>query len=337
MILVFGYFGYANGRLNGQTVKTREIYEMLRERSGEEVRFADSQTFRRHPGSVLRFMRDMARCRTMVWLPAQGNLQYLFPLIWLFSLIFRFEIVYVVIGGWLTQYLARLPFHRKHLARIRAILCENKLTKRELEEMGYRNVEVIPNFRDVTPEPAYCDNRKPLRLVFMARVCRDKGIEVIDYLCSERGADRVTVDFYGQVAEEDREYFEGMVARHAGVTYHGALQPEEIVKALSDYDAMVLPTHYPGEGFPGSIMDAYRCGLPVVVTRWRYAAEFVEDGETGLIIDYDRPNDEIVGAVQRLIDDPGLLARMKRAAWQRSHDYTPDSAWRVLSRALTSS
>lgn len=34
-ILVLGYFGYKNHQIDGQTIKTRQIYDLLRERLPE--------------------------------------------------------------------------------------------------------------------------------------------------------------------------------------------------------------------------------------------------------------------------------------------------------------
>ncbi|MCM1141108.1 MAG: hypothetical protein NC453_21280, partial [Muribaculum sp.] len=96
-ILVFGYFGYVTDQLDGQTVKTRSIYELVKERANAKVVYADSQEFRKSSKSIFKFFRNLITCNTLIWLPAHNNLKYLFPLIWFCSRIFKFEILYVVI------------------------------------------------------------------------------------------------------------------------------------------------------------------------------------------------------------------------------------------------
>lgn len=337
-ILVFGYFGYENNRINGQTIKTREVYEMLRERSGAEVRFADSQTFRTHPAKVIRFLRDMAWCNTLVWLPAYSNLRYLFRIIRMFSAVFGFDIIYPVVGGQLSQFLLRLPYHRRHLGKLKAILAENQLTVNELHNrFGFNNVEIFPNFREICPQPEFStDLYAPLRLVFMARICMEKGIDVIAGLCEARGARTFTIDFYGQIDPKDEEYFRTqLVEKYPFVKYNGLLAPDEIANTLGQYDVMLLPTRYPGEGFPGSVMDAYRVGIPVIVSDWRYAREFVTEGVSGYIADYDRPLPGVIAAVERIDDDRNLLTQLKRSAYAESLKYSPDRAWEILSKYLT--
>lgn len=39
---------------------------------------------------------------------------------------------------------------------------------------------------------------------------------------------------------------------------------------------MLLPTHYYTEGLPGSVLDAYMSGIPIIVSRWKHASEFVK-------------------------------------------------------------
>ena len=41
------------------------------------------------------------------------------------------------------------------------------------------------------------------------------------------------------------------------VIYKGAVQPQDIYNVLSASDVLVLPTYYPGEGYPGIIIEAY--------------------------------------------------------------------------------
>jgi glycosyltransferase involved in cell wall biosynthesis len=67
------------------------------------------------------------------------------------------------------------------------------------------------------------------------------------------------------------------------------------------------------EGVPQSLMQAAACGLPAVSTPVGAIAEAVVDGETGLLVP---PRDvaALAGALQRLMTEAELRARMGRAA-----------------------
>lgn len=335
-ILVFGYFGYKTNQLDGQTVKTRAVYDLIKERMPDStVNFADSQEFRHSPLSILRFLIDLMRCDILIWLPAHNNLRFLFPPLWYASKLFRFRIIYVVVGGWLSTLLKTLPFHRRKLGQLKAILVENQTTVAELAgSYSYINVNVFPNFRAEAPEPIVRQTDGKLRLVFMARINMLKGLDTIVSLC-ETMPQGVSIDFYGPMNPEDEPFFRNeLIDKYPFVAYHGTLQPAEIHTTLQRYDAMILPTRYFTEGFPGSILDAYRASLPVIVTEWKHAREFVSDGVTGFIADFNNPIPQLQLAIRTLLDNPATLLSMKKAALGESRKYTPDSAWEILRHLL---
>lgn len=335
-ILVFGYFGYVTNQLDGQTVKTRAIYDLVKSRSSSETAFADSQEFRHNFKSIIGFLKDIMRCDKLLWLPAQNNLKYLFPAIWIMSKIFRFDIIYIVVGGWLSLFLENMPFHRNKLKRIKAILLENRLSVQELQsKYSFGNLDLIPNFRETAPKPKIRENSGVLKLVFMARVNKMKGLDVIAEVASRLQERDIIIDIYGPIFADDEQYFNTeLVNRFPSIKYHGALEPDDIYKTLIDYDIMLFPTHYYTEGFPGSIMDAYRSGLPVIATNWKHAHEFISNGESGFIVDFDNPVDEMLDAINILDKDRKMLCKMKDAAYQESLKYTPDAAWNILKRYL---
>ena len=66
------------------------------------------------------------------------------------------------------------------------------------------------------------------------------------------------------------------------------------------------------EGFGISLAEASACGIPVIAGRSGGIPEAVRDGETGLLVDAERP-EAVVEAVRRLLDDPALRARLGTA------------------------
>ena len=58
--------------------------------------------------------------------------------------------------------------------------------------------------------------------------------------------------------------------------------------------------------------EASACGIPVIAGRSGGIPEAVRDGETGLLVDAERP-EAVVEAVRRLLDDPALRARLGAA------------------------
>lgn len=77
------------------------------------------------------------------------------------------------------------------------------------------------------------------------------------------------------------------------------------------------------ESFGMTLVEAMRCGLPVVSTDCDYGPrEIIKDGEDGLLVPVGDV-DAIAGALIRLIDDPALRRRMGAAALVNGRRFDP--------------
>jgi colanic acid/amylovoran biosynthesis glycosyltransferase len=91
----------------------------------------------------------------------------------------------------------------------------------------------------------------------------------------------------------------------------GALGQEEIPARLRAATIFVLPSF--AEGVPVVAMEAMAVGTPVVTTRIAGIPELIEDGVSGLLVTPGRL-DELVGAIERLLDDDALRGGIVAAA-----------------------
>lgn len=103
-ILVLGYFGYVTDQLDGQTVKTRNIYRLATEQCGkEQAEYFDTQEFKRNRLSLFKMFRMVTRTDILLYLPAHNNLRVLFPIIYCLSIVHQVTFHYFVVGGWLKE------------------------------------------------------------------------------------------------------------------------------------------------------------------------------------------------------------------------------------------
>lgn len=338
--LVLGAFGFREKQFGGQTNKTKNLLYLMQKHGLEPVCF-DTQDIQYNKLLFLSMLWKVMRCNKLYYLPAHNSLKYLFPLIYLLTKFTNTSIHYFVVGGWLKEFLEDLPWHRKKLAKISGIHCETNLMKRLLEqEFGFGNVDVFPNFRitDYKPTKHHEDNK--LKLVFMARILKMKGLDTIFNLCelvSAHGfSNQITIDFYGPLENEgdDTNYFNSNIEKYNFVKYNGPAEPSEIYKILEQYDVMLLPTHFYTEGLPGSVVDAYMSGIPVIVTKWKHATEFVDDGQTGFIIPFEDNGKALYEAVMKFYNDTELLNRQKDTALKKSYDFTEEKAWELFKQYI---
>lgn len=337
-ILVLGAFGFNSPTYDGQTIKTRNLLSLLKEKD-VKVEYFDTQELKSNKLLVINMFWKVMTCGIMYYLPAENNLQYLFPrFFWLTRLLGK-KIHYFVVGGWLVEFLNDKPSLSCKLSKIAGIHCETHYMKELLEESYvFKNVDVFPNFRITDFKPNVYHEDGKLHLVFMARVIKMKGLDLIFELgkrVSKAGLQNViSIDFYGpqQDEENDIDYFDTNIKNYSFMKYHGPLKPEEIYGVLEKYDAMLLPTHFFTEGLPGSIVDAYISGIPVIVTKWKHASEFVVDGESGIVIPFEDDGTALFDAVMSLFNNKDLLARMKRQANKKAYDYSAEKAWSLLQK-----
>jgi rhamnosyl/mannosyltransferase len=101
------------------------------------------------------------------------------------------------------------------------------------------------------------------------------------------------------------------------ITFPGEVPQDELVALYHACDLFVLPSVTPAEAFGFVQLEAMACARPVVSTRLRSGVPWVNrDGETGFTVP---PADPLAlrRAIERLIGDPGLRARMGEAGRAR--------------------
>lgn len=331
-IYVLGFFGFRTTLYDGQTIKTRNILELLRDKK-LYVDYYDTQDFRINKRSIFSMFAKVLKCDKLFYLPAHNNLRYIFPIVFLLSKFARADVHYFVVGGWLKEFIENKPFIKFCLSKIKGIHCETLSMKQSLEiDCGFKNVDVFPNFRIHDFVSTVHHEEGKLRIVFMARILRKKGIDSIfvmgDHIIRNRLEDKISVDFYGPLY--DREFFEENIVNYRFMRYHGPLEQEKIYATLEKYDVMVFPTHFFTEGLPGSIIDAYISGIPVVATKWKYATEFVIDGQSGFILPFEDDGTILYEKILYLFQNPEILSKMKEGVKKQKYIFSSENAWRLM-------
>jgi len=98
---------------------------------------------------------------------------------------------------------------------------------------------------------------------------------------------------------------------HDRVIFAGAISPADMPIFFRGSDVLVHPTFYD----PCALvtLEALACGLPVVTTRRNGAADLIQDGRQGFVIDHPRQHEAMADCLQRFAE-AGERARMREAA-----------------------
>ncbi len=137
-------------------------------------------------------------------------------------------------------------------------------------------------------------NEKRVKLLVMGKDLGDEKIANYQALAKKIGAGDKLV--YGGFTNEIRKYF-------------------------SVGDIFVFPTLY--EPFGLVITEAMASGMPDVVSRCAGAAELIEDGKEGLLLDSPKNPEEIAEKINYLIDN-NLFRKMGKAARAKAETFTWD-------------
>lgn len=336
-VLICGNYGYATNSINGQTIKTRVLRDALVGALGDAmVSVLDTASVLRNPFSFYSAAkRRFAQCTHVIILPGPRGVRVLLPLFLRWREKHHNDVRYVVIGGFLPDFLAKRRRLRELCTQLDGIYVETKSMADDIRALGLRNVHVLPNFRsfDRNMLRSYAPASRPLKLVFCARVFKEKGIEeaiaAVDCLNADLATPVVSIDIYGPVSESYKTHFNHLVEASPNSRYRGVLQTADLYSVLQQYDLVLFPTYYYGEGFPGTIVDAFIAGVPVLASDWGYNCELIEQGRTGAICSA-RSTEDLARTLRRYVEAPQLLAEMRQHCIDRAQRYHVDHALKGL-------
>lgn len=335
-ILVLGYFGYITNQLDGQTIKTRNIYDLLKSELIEKIEYFDTQSFQISKFNVVKMLNSVRKADVVFYLPAHNNLQYLMPLIFFISKLSRTQINYVVVGGWLAQFLQNKPMHKLILSKLKGIYVETDTLYLDLKKFGFKNIYKLHNFRIINslPRKDIATNNN-VKIVFMARIHPLKGVDLLfdlDKRIKGSNITNVCIDVFGPIFHEYKLDFLNKI-NNSSISYKGIINPNDIHDILSNYDLLLFPTKYYTEGFPGTILDAYIAGVPVVATDWMNAKEFIKEGYTGYITPFNE-DEYFINTVISLINHPEIISNLKNNVLNYKNKYSAAKASTILKQAI---
>lgn len=327
---VIGHFGGSENILDGQTIKTKILCDELQKSTKWELIKVDTYYKSKNP---VKLIIDTFKClksaQDIIVLLSRNGMRFYFPLLYFYAKTFHTRIYHDVIGGNLNTYVERYPKFVKYLNSFRKNWVETDGLKNKLKKQGIVNCEVIPNFKRLNiAELENIEFEEPYRFCVFSRVMKEKGIETaidaIESINNQGNKEFCQLDIYGRIDEGYKEQFEKVMQKSStAISYKGVVSYEQSVEAIRKYYALLFPTYWDGEGFPGTILDAFSAGLPVIATDWNCNSEVVENEKNGILY----PNNEIKNlkdAINWLIENKEKMQKMKKNCIESAKRYQPD-------------
>lgn len=216
------------------------------------------------------------------------------------------------------------PQNIKYWQFIDRILVQSKSIIRELRQIGYTNVSYCPNFKVIDYRPVRKEKQSnPLNFVYVGRLIEEKGIQVMIDACRLLN-DNFVLTIYGKETDKYNKKFFKRIGDNR-IEYRGYLnlKTERGLDELANHDVLLFPTYFEGEGFSGTLIDAFICGLPVIATDFHANPEIVQDGENGVVIP-PKSSEALSVAMKKMIDGDFDLDGMSKSSYDSANNYDID-------------
>jgi len=335
-ICVCGHFGGNRSFYDGQTVKTKNIYsELIKIYGRTNIYKIDTYNWKLNVcGLMIKCIKYTITCDDIIILPAHNGVKLFIPLFNCLCKLFHKKLHYVMIGGWLPKMIANNTFMKKQLRKVNYIYAETQKVIDEFADLNINNVCFMRNFKNLecTKAESNIGDTNPIKCCIFSRIEKQKGIndavDVINRL-NHNCTEKVHLDIYGKIAPEYEEELKEKIKDSINIEYKGVVDADKSVQTLENYNLLLFPTRYPTEGIPGTIIDAYFAGVPVISSRWESFGEVVIENETG--IGYEMYNiDDFYKKLGELINDKKKINYMRNKCLIESQKYNPKNALKIL-------
>ena len=337
---ICGHLAFGEQFNSGQKDKTRSVYSALVKEFGEDkVTALDTRGWSKNPVAfALKCRKLISECENVIMLPGENALKIIPALFEAFNIIYKRKLHYVVVGGWLVDHLKKNPSLIKPVKKLDCIYVELKSMKANLESMGFSNIYFKPKFREtnaISPDELYIPDGEPYRVCTFSRICYSKGIEdaieAVRYVNSTLGRTVYNLDIYGLPDEEYIERFEELKKGFEPfINYKGYVQGTAASsKELHTCFAMLFPTWYEGEGFAGTVVDAFCAGVPVIATDWKYNEEVITHGKDGIIYSVNE-REKLKEILLEVAQSPDTLNNMRADCLSHAEEFSPRNGVKVI-------
>lgn len=339
---IIGLFGGNTESYDGQTVKTKNLKKLLDTYTDFCITEVDTWYFRKNPIKLLmETILCLLKCKHIFLLVSVNGMNFYLRFFYVANKIFNRHIYHYIIGSELLNMVEKNQKLVKYLNSLDVNWFEYESGTRFLKENGVTNAYTLPNMKMITPvtniETSDIKNGT-YKFCTFSRVMKEKGItdaiEAAKRINCRYGFNIISLDIYGQIHHEYKDEFLMLIEKNKEfVTYKGVVDSFSSVDILKKYYALLFPTKWPGEGVPGTIIDSFAAGIPVIATDWNANKEILEHNKQGIIY----PNKEMSNleeAILWAINNSQKMEIMREESRKEFQKYKPESIFKIINEKM---
>lgn len=199
-----------------------------------------------------------------------------------------------------------------------------------LDQKSYKAIKRITGLSSkvyLTPNSISVDRDKDLapkmyrKFVFMANLFPSKGIfELLEAFKNVNHKDtelHILGSGSNAIVEKVKRVAGDLLGKR--IVYHGNLSNDDAIKLLEKMDSLVLPTYYPGEAFPISILEAMSQGKLVISTPRAAIADMITypDGSKCGILVEEKSVKQLTSAIDWVCDNKRQADTLCKKAYKK--------------------
>lgn len=146
----------------------------------------------------------------------------------------------------------------------------------------------------------------PITLLWAARIAPEKTPETLLEIAKLLPAN-VTIDMYGSIEKSQQLVVDSLPDN---ITYKGTFDGFSSLP-LREYDALIYTSLF--DGMPNTLLEAAQHALPIIAPRVGGIPEFINNMQTGILIEEPTNAKEYVDAIKK-IGDPSLRSTLAQGA-----------------------
>lgn len=334
-IIIIGNYGNKSTTYGGQYTKTKNVNEYLVNYYGNRVVSINLYRYKyRFPIILFQLVFCLIQAKSVIIMPAVNGLKKILPFTSILKKFLKYRLYYDVIGGWLPGVLSNNDRLLGHASKLDGIFVETQTMVKLLNDINLNNVYCVPNFslrQNNDKESSLTYRFMEIKMMTFSRVNREKGISLaIDTInqYNSLNQEKIYLDIYGFLDPEYKSEFMILLENNPFIKYAGPIK-NNVISVLSQYYGMLFPTFYPGEGFPGAVIESMIAGVPIIASNWKYNPEIIKHKYNGLIFDLNSSSG-FYDCIKWSIENKDEFLSMRKNCINEAEKYTPKNTMKTI-------
>ena len=163
-------------------------------------------------------------------------------------------------------------------------------------------------------------------ILYVGGLSKHKGVRILITAFKELDYDNIILHIVGKGV--DGNEFKKIGGSDKRIIFHGFVQDKELIQLYQKANLLVVPSIW-YDNSPMVIYESLINGTPVIGSRIGGIPELIEDGYNGYLFEAGNV-DELKGILERLIDNPSELQRLKEGTFASVKKYSMNEHVRKL-------